>query len=166
MQNNNEELCGCCGFYCASCPVHIAYKKGIEYQRKLASALSQQLQKTINVTEIQCPGCSQAKNDKDAWGFKCKLRACAIDLDVENCGECKEFPCKMLMDLSDTYDGIPIQQMQELNEDGKEKWLQNMEKRWKCPKCNGSIEAGTKKCGSCNRDLASHVNETINKKRG
>jgi len=164
MQKNSE-LCGGCGFYCASCPIHIAYKKGIEYQRKLASALSQQLKKTINFTEIQCPGCRQAKDDKDAWSFKCKLRACVIDKDIDHCGKCDEFPCKMLSDLSDIYDGIPILQLHELNENETEKWLELMEKRWKCQKCSGFIEAGTKKCGSCNREAKTQVDETIKRSK-
>ncbi len=163
MPNEREGLFGVCGFYCGSCPIHIAYRKGIDFQRKLASALSQHIKKPVQVTDIQCPGCRQAATDKDSWGFKCKIRNCVLDREIDNCSECKDFPCEQLLALSDTYDDIPITQLQEYNELGLDKWLELMEVRWKCQKCTGAIEASTKKCGTCNKDHSQHVNETIKK---
>lgn len=42
----------------------------------------------------KCPGCGALKG-KPFWG-RCELYTCAESKNLTNCGECKEFPCKML----------------------------------------------------------------------
>lgn len=161
----DSSYCGCCGFYCGSCPIHIAYKKGIDFQRKLASALSVHMKRAVTVTEIQCQGCRSAAGDRDSWAHKCKLRDCAAKKGKQYCIDCGEFPCDSLMDLSEAYHNVPITQLHELKELGSEKWLEKMAERWKCSKCTGAVEASTKKCGTCNSDCSRHVEESIDSGR-
>ncbi|MDQ7824064.1 MAG: DUF3795 domain-containing protein [Candidatus Eremiobacteraeota bacterium] len=159
MDETRRDLVGTCGFYCGSCAVHISYKKGIEYQRKLASALSTHMGKPVAVTEIQCRGCRSL--DRDSWGKRCTIRPCAEKKGITYCHECPEFPCDQYITLSETYQGIPFTQLGELKRFGVEKWLETMGGRWRCPKCTGAIESGTKKCGTCNSNCEKHVNSTL-----
>ncbi len=161
MSTDRESLCGYCGHYCGACPVNIDYKKGIEFQQKLAQALSVQLKRPVPITEIQCPGCRQAREDKDAWGHKCLIRNCALDKELDSCSHCPDFPCDKLQKITELSENTVVAQLAEFNELGMDKWLELMEERWKCPKCSGAIETFTKKCASCNKDCSKQIEDSI-----
>lgn len=165
MEDGKKSLLGVCGTYCGSCPILIAYKKGIDYQKKLSASLSAQMDKKLTVNDIQCQGCRDAAKDKDSWSFKCKIRKCAADKNAQTCSDCSEFPCEKFTAMSYLYDGLLFRQLEEYKELGIDKWLELMQTRWKCPKCTGAIESATKKCGTCNIDRSKHVDETFKKKQ-
>jgi len=53
-----------------------------------------------------CNGCTMI--DKPAWG-ECKVKTCCEDRKLNHCGECDEFPCKMLQTkgLAFGFDPLP-----------------------------------------------------------
>ena len=47
--------------------------------------------------EFNCGGCDKQKG-KIFWG-ECDIFKCSFDKGFEHCGQCKELPCKELMDF-------------------------------------------------------------------
>ncbi len=45
-------------------------------------------------TEMNCTGCKSIQGNV-FWG-KCDLYACIKNKNIEHCGKCSNFPCKML----------------------------------------------------------------------
>jgi len=45
-----------------------------------------------------CPGC-QAAEGKLFWG-ECAVAKCCMDMKLEHCGKCAQFPCKTLNEYS------------------------------------------------------------------
>lgn len=150
---------GTCGYYCGTCPVYLAMKRGKEQQRNAAFALSKEMGRTVSASEIQCQGCR--KHTGECWGRCCKIRACAVGKGLTYCHQCVFFPCEKLRDTAELYHDIPIIQSEELKELGPEKWIEKMEERWTCPYCSGPVEAGTMRCWSCNRKAEKHVRGTL-----
>ena len=46
--------------------------------------------------KTNCKGCK--KQDSNMFWGKCKIAACAIEKNLNHCGECKELPCQKLKD--------------------------------------------------------------------
>ena len=44
--------------------------------------------------KADCPGC-QASAGQMFWG-ECGLAKCCIDMGLEHCGKCEQFPCEQL----------------------------------------------------------------------
>jgi len=59
-----------CGIYCSEC----------EYKESMG-----------------CKGCVNIENP--FWG-KCEIKKCVEDKSLNHCGECKEFPCELLISFS------------------------------------------------------------------
>lgn len=158
-----REYAGTCGFYCGSCSILAAYKKGLEQQKKLATELSKYMKRTVKSTEIQCQGCQNLSGF--CWGNNCRIKACAKEKGVSFCGDCKEFPCETFHKFSEVYHDVPLLQSGELKEIGsRDEWLARMKERWTCANCGGPVEADTMKCLSCNVNCRSHVEKTMKKK--
>ena len=47
--------------------------------------------------------------DKPFWGGKCEVKSCCEEKHLNHCGECSEFPCKMLstMGVEQGFDPKP-----------------------------------------------------------
>lgn len=150
---------GTCGYYCGTCSIYLAMKRGKEQQRSVAFALSKEMGRTVSTEEVQCQGCR--KHTKDCWSGNCAIRSCAVSKGITYCHQCVLFPCQKLRDFSELYHDIPIIQSKELKEMSPEKWIEKMEERWSCPSCTGPVEAGTMRCWSCNRKAEKHVKGTL-----
>lgn len=48
--------------------------------------------------EYGCEGCISMP--EGYWGSECEIKACCELKNLEHCGVCKEFPCKLLKDIS------------------------------------------------------------------
>lgn len=156
-----ENFIGACGSYCGSCPIRIAQEKGIEVQKKLASALSSQMGREIRVHDIQCRGCRDSAKDRSSWAFRCKMRKCASGKGAETCASCGEYPCRDFKSLDGIYGGLLGRQLGELGGLGSSGWVSLMEERWKCGKCGGPVESSLMKCAFCNADNSGHVRKTF-----
>ena len=60
---------------------------------------------------MNCAGCLQI--EKPFWGESCPIKACCEGRARMHCGECREFPCALLLDFS--YD-------KEQGDGGKRLW--------------------------------------------
>lgn len=62
--------------------------------------------------QMNCKGCSNI--EKPFWGEACPLKQCCEQKELEHCGTCTEFPCKLLeqfaYDENQGDDGARIRQ--------------------------------------------------------
>lgn len=58
----------------------------------------------------------------------CRIRECAKLKEIDDCTECKEYPCKLIQDLAEHYPTL-IQDGKRLREIGLEGWLREQEER-------------------------------------
>ena len=77
-----------------------------------------------------------------------------IKKEIENCYECSDFPCEQIQKLDTKYrkrfDMSTIDNLRFIKENGMEKFLQQQEEKYKCPKCGEIICVHNGKCYSCN----------------
>lgn len=73
------------------------------------------------------------------------------------CFECNDFPCEQLQQLDSRYRqrfGMSmIDNLKNIKENGMEKFLQEQEEKYKCPKCGGVICVHNGKCYSCGTNM-------------
>jgi hypothetical protein len=96
---------GYCGIYCGAC---------------------KNFRKNMN-----CMGCRQEQKLVE----DCPSRKCTISKNLTHCGECAEFPCKMLKDFYE--DGVPLhyeayKNILRINKNGMEDWLNEQSKKPPC----------------------------------
>ena len=67
--------------------------------------------------DTTCSGCKLEKREK------CEIMRCALKKGVENCGECKEFPCEILKKNPWIIKFHTIENLEEIKRIGFEKWV-------------------------------------------
>jgi len=74
---------------------------------------------------------------------------------VEFCFECKSLPCRELELIDGRYRkkyGVSfIENLKMIEKRGVEKFLASEQKRWRCPKCGGTICIHNGKCYDCEK---------------
>ncbi|MBI9050858.1 MAG: DUF3795 domain-containing protein [Anaerolineaceae bacterium] len=121
-----------CGVFCGACP---------SYQKS-------------------CLGCaseSKEQNRKSKWA--CKIRICCYtNKNLDFCVTCAAYPCKIYYKkLLDPHQGDPLfKYRHEIPEIFSQQYspdyaifLENQQKRWTCPNCEGTIKFYHYKCSKC-----------------
>jgi len=126
------ELVAPCGNNCATCVAYFGYTMS-GLKRKMT-----------------CPGCRLANKKCAFLKQHCEL----LDKnEVQFCYECSDYPCTHLLKLQDTYtekyDVNIIENLNFIRDHGMEKFLNNQEKKFRCPTCGGTICVHTSRCYSC-----------------
>ena len=131
------EPMGPCGVYCGACP---AFDK-------------------------TCKGCgSDDRQQKRTSKFSCKLRRCCFEVkDVDHCFQCDEYPCAKLLDkLPRSHPGDPrfryrlevLDNSERIKQVGVERWLEEQDTRWSCPKCGGRVHFYHYRCSQCGHGVS------------
>lgn len=97
----NESL-AYCGLLCNGCPIFLATKEvNTTLKARMKSVIAQMSkelygldQKPEDITD--CDGCWSANDRLFPGCLKCQIRICAREKDLENCGNCQEYPCNKL----------------------------------------------------------------------
>ena len=93
----NAEHMAFCGFDCARCPM---YEATVNDDAELKRALIERYstgEKRLTEKDIFCLGCRAEKRYLHPYCEECDIRRCAGEHGVSvNCGECAEYPCKMI----------------------------------------------------------------------
>lgn len=57
--------------------------------------------------KVGCKGCIEM--ERPFWGGECKVKSCSESRKLNHCGECPDFPCKMLstMGVDAGFDPTP-----------------------------------------------------------
>jgi|YNPMSStandDraft_1061717.scaffolds.fasta_scaffold20934_3 hypothetical protein len=89
-----------CGIDCSNCPAYIAYKtNNSDIQKEAAIKFSKIYKKEISPSQILCSGCLNNDEPKFFYCHNCKIRECAYEKDLINCGYCPQYPCNKLDDI-------------------------------------------------------------------
>ena len=140
MDNN---LAAPCGVYCGACRSYLLLKKDLFEEKGYKSG---------------CKGC-RIQNKKCAF----IRRDCALlrKNEIDFCYECDSFPCQKLQKLDshyqEKYSVNMINNLKRLEEVGVEKWLQEQEKLYTCPKCGGEICVHDAECYDCGNKINPNI---------
>ncbi|AZR74847.1 hypothetical protein BBF96_06535 [Anoxybacter fermentans] len=89
-------MVGYCGLLCNECPVFIAtinndHEARVELAKKYSNEKCQ-----FEPEDIYCVGCHEIDVENSKMCSACKIRACGVKKEVENCGWCNEYPCDLI----------------------------------------------------------------------
>ncbi|MCD4776042.1 MAG: DUF3795 domain-containing protein [Candidatus Aegiribacteria sp.] len=94
-----------CGLDCSRCPAHMATLSGYEYSKgKIAQEWSKIYEKDIDPENIKCMGCKLKEGIHFSHCYKCSIRLCAEERNIDTCADCEEFAC---VDLKDFFELVP-----------------------------------------------------------
>lgn len=115
------------------------------------------LQDTVKAgkTTDGCLGCKS--NVLGGHCAKCKVRACAMERKVVNCGVCDDYPCEKIAEYhNDEKEGTYMAIARKNSEDFRyfggeihEEWAERQLKRWSCPKCGTPFHFRSDSCPKC-----------------
>lgn len=101
-----KEIITRCGYRCDLC---LAYRDNIQIDDKrelLSEGWNKIFGLELDPEDIYCDGCLSCKADIKLIDSGCKVRPCVISKGIENCSQCKEFPCEILEDKLVRYDEL------------------------------------------------------------
>ena len=130
-----KDLIAPCGMDCGVCSAYLAYHQNIPKKRG----------KTVH-----CTGC-RPRNKQCAFIKRdCNLLK---ENRIEYCFECNDYPCAALKRLDKRYStqyGMSfIENLNYIRDHNIEEFLGQQEKKYRCPRCGGTICIHNKKCYSC-----------------
>jgi len=137
VQKFRAELVAPCGMDCNVCSGYLAYSRGIPKKRGKI---------------VHCIGC-RPRNKLCAFlkGRCAKLR----EGRVKFCFACSDLPCKELARLDERYRNKYnvsfVENLRVIKNRGVGKFLAEEQKRWRCPKCGGTICVHNGKCYDCKK---------------
>lgn len=152
---NNQErkkLAAPCGLYCGACSIYIARKRDDEAAlNAVARRITERRGRVIKPEEdLICDGCLSSQ--LAIFCHCCVMRDCAVEKGITYCAQCSDFPCQTIIDFNN--DGRPhhsevLTNVRRQQEIGIHAWLDEQEKRWRCPDCGCIIEWYDTKCPQC-----------------
>jgi hypothetical protein len=134
-----SDLVAPCGMNCAVCVRYLSLRD------RPAAKQGQPL----------CSGCRPA-NKKCAFlkGSCPELRAGRLEF----CFDCPRFPCPKLVSLDHRYvtrySTSLINNLREIKQMGRERWLETEAFKWRCPYCGATFSIHDRKCCGCGRKVA------------
>jgi hypothetical protein len=144
-------LVGRCGLYCGACGIYRAYQDN--------GAFLEYVSKSWNIPKekIHCNGCMALT--PECSGSGCERVRCLDSKGYKFCFECpsfKERSCEKYEKLASRYleRGEDMRasliriEMGEVNV-----WLEEQDKRWRCPSCGHPISWFGGKCFNCGKPL-------------
>jgi len=145
----NRNLVGRCGHYCGACSIYRAREDGGE--------LLEVMERSYPDRKVYCKGCQVV--DETCWPYyHCKIRRCLDAKEFEFYYECSEFEkggCIEWRRLADGHATIGMDLRENLLwiKSGKiEEWLEQQDKKWRCPSCGKPISE-EEKCHQCGARL-------------
>lgn len=157
-----------CGLYCGACDIMVAYRTG--KKSKFAKFWSKEnLKEFLGVLdypysesdlELKCHGC---KSDTVFINCRpCTIRKCAVEKNLEHCMDCSEYPCSIHLEYKKGEKVLPHSTDKQGNLEsirmlGADKWLDEQQKRWKCPDCEREFSWYATRCENCGKDLRSQT---------
>ena len=92
-----EKIIASCGIVCSDCDAFLATKNNwnLEKKTKIAKKWSEKYRSGIKPEDINCEGC-MTEGKKFNYCYACKIRKCAQEKNVKNCGYCGEYVCEKL----------------------------------------------------------------------
>jgi hypothetical protein len=134
MVSINSKLIAPCGMNCTVCAGYLALKNDVKGQ---------------GIKMTTCQGCRPR-------GKQCaylKKPCPKLDGEIAFCFECTNFPCRRLKTIDTRYRTRYrmsfIENLNFIKENGLERFLEEQEKKWRCPKCGEMICCHNGICFKC-----------------
>ena len=152
----NENLVGRCGFYCGACLTYRACKDSEQLRRIVAERYN------CRPEEIRCEGCQTVLTNgwdvDENWGKKCKIVMCPEAKRLDFCYECDTYlECeefhRIIADLCLEHGENLVENLNKIKTGKVEEWLEEEDKKWRCPKCGKPIAMRLTECHWCGAKL-------------
>jgi predicted amidophosphoribosyltransferase len=153
LNKKRTQLLGICGVYCGACPTYRAYNDNDQ------TLFNWIVKRGMPPDQIFCKGCgSDVLNE---WCANCVFKRCTNKKEVAYCFECKDFPCKKLIDFSKTrpHRTLGLNNLKRFKKINIEKWLKQQEKRWMCSKCGKKLHWYSEECPNCGTPFVNATQE-------
>jgi hypothetical protein len=102
-----------------------------------------------------CPGCRVDTVDKPVTRFRCFIKNCSANNNVQFCYACATFPCQRIKQMDKRYRtryGMSIiENLEHMKTSGVRDYLNHEATRWTCPSCGGIICVHKGFCFSCGK---------------
>lgn len=148
MVDIKKELLSPCGLYCGVCRVYIAHRDNdIKFKQELLPIYKAYGAKSVD--DIACTGCL---SDGIHFPFcrSCTIKDCIKNKGIEGCRNCPEFPCEIIANWpSEPGKEIILRNIPAWRDLGTEKWVKQVENRYKCPECGNQLFRGVSNCNKC-----------------
>jgi len=147
-----EQLAAVCGLYCGACRIYRAWQ---DNNQELLEEIRQNMSSrgtTYNLEDLRCDGCLGVGN-LTPYCRECPIRLCPDNRPgITRCSDCPDFPCSRITDFNN--DGMRhhaevLANLRRLQEIGLEAWLEQEDKRWRCPQCQAEVDWYAKTCFRC-----------------
>ena len=86
------ENIACCGLNCIECPAYIAKQTDDQELREKTSKAWSGPGFTVEAKQVNCEGC-HSTGELFFHCYKCDVRNCALEKEVNTCADCGEYPC-------------------------------------------------------------------------
>ncbi|TYB83658.1 MAG: DUF3795 domain-containing protein [Kosmotoga sp.] len=85
-----------CGILCEECEIYKATLKDDDSLREAVARKFSDEDYPLKKEDKNCLGCSENYDKLFRFCSECEIRLCAIEREINNCGECKDYRCKKL----------------------------------------------------------------------
>lgn len=143
-----RELLAPCGLYCGVCAVRIAHRDGNrKFKEKLVSVYG-----VSSPEDIRCGGCRS--DDLFFYCRVCPIRDCCDGKGIEGCHRCDDFPCDLIENFPlPVGKKVIMRAVPAWRELGTEAWVEEEEKRYRCPHCGAPLFRGARRCRACSAEV-------------
>ena len=151
-RQERQNLAAPCGVYCGACSAYVAFHRGNSGRlEEIARSIAERQGWKVEPDDLACEGCLSAELVA-TFCRNCSIRACAFQKGLTHCAQCTDFACQRITDFNN--DGIRhhsevLANIRRQKEVGVNAWLDEQEKRWRCPACGGSIDWYARQCPDC-----------------
>lgn len=98
-----------CGYRCDLCKAFATNVRNKDEREMLSNIWKKYYDLDIPVEQIYCDGCRCIKENAKRIDMGCPVRTCVIEKQVDNCGECIDFPCSTFNERK----GLSLQEAKE-----------------------------------------------------
>jgi hypothetical protein len=143
METQKGELAAPCGMYCGVCAIYIAHRDdNLKFKERLTGLYG------VAIDELHCKGC--LSDDVFSYCRVCPIKACTAQKGIAGCHQCADFPCGHVETFPfPVGKKVMLRSTPARRELGTERWMEEEEKRYHCPRCGIALFRGAKRCRGC-----------------
>ena len=140
-----KEMVPPCGLYCGVCSIRMAHRDdNLKFKERLATLYN------LTPEEIRCEGCNAEEEKVFFYCRVCPIKSCAKERGYEGCHQCDDWPCEHVENfVMPVGKRVMLRAIPQWRELGTERWVEEEEKRYRCPGCGQALFRGAKRCNAC-----------------